>query len=252
MRILTVLIAAAFTTTAGFAAAASTPKPPSDWSLCKASAKKNVADSAKVDHCTAVIDAAGKGDKRAVKRLAKAYFHRGVAYNGLDQHDKAVADLSQAIQLKPKFARAWYQRGNAHADKGQFDPAIADYDQALQLKPKNARALANRCRARALANKELEKALADCDQSLALRAKDNGRALAARGLTHFRKGTYDKALLDLNAAAAVLPKSAAILYVRGIAKLKSGDASGGNADLAAANGIDAGIAKQYSAFGITP
>lgn len=231
---------------------ASAAKPPSDWSMCKASAKKNVADTAKVQHCTAVIDTAAKGDKKAAKHLADAYFHRGVAYNGMDQNDKALADLDQAVKLKPKSSRGWYQRGNVQSDLGKFDPAIADYDHAISLKPKHARAFANRCRARALANKDLDKALADCNQSLKLKPKDNGRALAARGLVHLRSSAPDKAVADLNLAVAALPKSAGALYVRGIAKLKKGDKPGGDADLAAAKGLNAAIASNYAPFGIVP
>ena len=234
------------------AAAPALAKAPSDWSQCRASAKRNVPDSAKIERCTAVIDAAAKGDKSASKRLAKAYFHRGVAYNGLDQNDKALADLSQAIQLNPKYARAWYQRGNVYSDQGALDQAIADYDKALQLKPKNARALANRCRARALANKELDKALADCNASLGLKGAGNGRALSARGLVHFRASAWDKALADLDAAAGLLPKAASVLYVRGIVKLKMGNSVGGTSDLAAAKALDASIATQYAGFGIAP
>ena len=245
-------IAAALVATGFIAAPVSAAKAPSDWSMCKASAKKNVADSARVQHCTVVIDAAAKGDKKAAKRLAQAYFHRGVAYNGMDQNDKALADLDQAIKLKPKAARAWYQRGNVHSDLAKFDAAIADYDQAVSLKSKHARAYANRCRARALANKELDKALADCNQSLKLKSKDNGRALAARGLVHLRNGAPEKAIADLDLAVAASPKSAGALYVRGIAKLKKGDKPGGEADLAAAKGLSGEIAKNYAPFGVVP
>lgn len=228
-------------------------KTPSLWSLCKTAAKKeSVPDSEKIQKCTAVIDAAAKGDKKAAKHLAAARFHRGVAYNRIDDHDKALADLDQAVTLKPKFSRAWYQRGNVYSDKGMFDQAIADYDRVLGLKPKHARALANRCRARALAAKELAKALADCNQSLTLRPKGNARALGARGLVYFRNGEFDKALSDLNAAIITLPKSASSLYVRGVVKLKKGDTTGGNADLAAAKALDGGLAGRYSALGVAP
>jgi tetratricopeptide (TPR) repeat protein len=240
---------ASFSLVAAPSIATAASKPPSAWSLCKAAAKRKAAnDSDTIQKCTAVIDAAAQGDKKAAKRLASARFYRGVAYNGMDENDKALADLAEAVKLRPKFARAWYQRANVYSDKGMLDLAIADYDRVIALKAKHARAFANRCRARALANRELDLALADCNKSLALRPKDNARAQTARGIVYFRKGDYGKALADLNNAVAGLPKAAGPLYLRGIVKLKSGDKTGGDTDIAAAKALDGGIAGRYAAF----
>jgi hypothetical protein len=41
------------------------------------------------------------------------------------------------------------------------------------------------------------------------------------------------------------------LYGRGIAKLKSGDTDGGNADMAAATAIQPDIANAYARYGAT-
>jgi hypothetical protein len=46
---------------------------------------------------------------------------------------------------------------------------------------------------------------------------------------------------DYSSALRVNPKSASSLYGRGLAKLKKGDTSGGNADIAAAKAIEANI-----------
>jgi len=40
--------------------------------------------------------------------------------------------------------------------------------------------------------------------------------------------------------------------VRGLAKLKTNDASGGNADIAAAKALDPTIADTYTAYGVGP
>ena len=252
-RLLTAAAAAAFLALGlASASAGTTPKALSLWSLCKAAAKKGVGDSEKVQRCAAVIDAAAKGDAKAAKHLAYAHFYRGVAYNHMTEHDKAITDLSEAVKLRPNFSRAWYQRGNVYSDKAMFDQAIADYDRVIALKPKYARAFANRCRARAMTGKELDKALSDCNQSLTFKPKDNARAQSARGLVYFRRGDYDKAIVDLNAAVAALPKAAGPQYVRGVAKLKKGDKAGGNADIAAAKTLDGDIIGRYAAIGVVP
>lgn len=232
------------------ASAGTTPKTPSLWSLCKAAAKKGASDNEKAQRCSAVIDAAANGDAKAGKHLASAHFYRGVAYNRMNEHDKAISDFSETLKLRPKFSRAWYQRGNVYSNKAMFDQAIADYDRVIALKPKYARAFANRCRARAMASKELDKALSDCNQSLALKPKNNARAHGARGFVYVRRGEYDRAIADLNTAVGSLPKSASSLYLRGVAKLKTGDKVGGNADIAAAKALDRGVADRFTALGV--
>jgi hypothetical protein len=47
-------------------------------------------------------------------------------------------------------------------------------------------------------------------------------------------------------------KKPGALYVRGLAKAKSGDIAGGKADKTAALAIDADIAKTFASYGVTP
>jgi TonB family protein len=51
------------------------------------------------------------------------------------QPDKAIADSTQAIALKPELAAAFKCRAFAYSQKKQFDLAIADYDQVLRISP---------------------------------------------------------------------------------------------------------------------
>jgi tetratricopeptide (TPR) repeat protein len=64
-------------------------------------------------------------------------------------------------------------------------------------------------------------------------------------------GAFDPAIADYAAAIATNPKDADSLYGRGMAKLKSGDKSGGEADIAAAKAIQPDIADVYADYGIT-
>ena len=52
-----------------------------------------------------------------------------------DKGIPAIADLNQALQLKPDEANFYDSRGFAYAGKKDYDRAIADYNQALKLKP---------------------------------------------------------------------------------------------------------------------
>jgi tetratricopeptide (TPR) repeat protein len=82
------------------------------------------------------------------------YFHRGCVYvgkgypsdgglvgafvwgyqgRGKDDFNKAIADFTEAIRLKPDCAEAYYCRGIAYAGKGENDKAEADYAEAKRL-----------------------------------------------------------------------------------------------------------------------
>ena len=85
----------------------------------------------RIDGCSAVIKAGSeKGEK-----LAEAFNNRGIAYRLKGDHERAIADYSQAIKLNAKFAAAHNNRGVAYDHRGEYDRAIADYDQALKLAP---------------------------------------------------------------------------------------------------------------------
>jgi tetratricopeptide (TPR) repeat protein len=67
--------------------------------------------------------------------LALDYFASGGAHLEKGDLDRAIADYTEAIRLKPDFFAAYLNRGTAQRKKGEIDGALADYTQALQLKP---------------------------------------------------------------------------------------------------------------------
>jgi len=65
--------------------------------------------------------------------LAIAFTNRGRAYEKKGDHDRAIADYSEAIRLNPKDAMAFNNRGVAYKAKGDLDRATADFLVAKQL-----------------------------------------------------------------------------------------------------------------------
>src|SRR5262245_2488321 len=77
-----------------------------------------------------------KACSASIQRDAKdatAYYKRGVAYQFKGAVDRAIADYSKAIELRPGYARAYEGRGSAYASKGVYTNAVADVTRASEL-----------------------------------------------------------------------------------------------------------------------
>ena len=75
--------------------------------------------------CSAIIQRDAKD--------ATAYYKRGVAYQFKGDVDRAIADYSKSIELRPSYARAYESRGSAYANKGVYTNAVADVTRASEL-----------------------------------------------------------------------------------------------------------------------
>src|SRR5258708_1762613 len=62
---------------------------------------------------------------------------RGMLAALLQQHDRAVAEFTEAIRIEPQSARAYALRGSAYGLKQDYDRALEDLTTAVSLDPKN-------------------------------------------------------------------------------------------------------------------
>ena len=176
---------------------------------------------------------------------------RAEAYADKRDWDDALADANQAVTAFPRAAWSYSLRGDINIRRRDDAAALADAGTAIQLAPADPETLNTRCWFRAIANAELPGALEDCERSLVIRP-GSAETLDSRGFVYFRMGRYAEAIADYNAALARdinLPSSR---FMRGVAKLRAGDAAGGAADLAAANALDKTIAATFAGYGVTP
>jgi predicted aspartyl protease len=126
---------------------------------------------------------------------------------------------------------------------------LSTLDKTISLSPKNAGLLNSRCFQRSLQNTKLDGALADCEASLHARPS-SAEILDSKGFVLYRLGRYQDALDVYNTALKLNPKSASSLYMRGQTKRKLGDIAAGDADIAAATAINAGVQKTYRDAGV--
>jgi tetratricopeptide (TPR) repeat protein len=126
---------------------------------------------------------------------------------------------------------------------------MADYSEAIKLNPRLAVAYNNRCLTRGVIGKELAEALKDCDEALKL-LPGNIDAHDTRGFIYLKLGDFPVSINEYNASLTADPKHARALYGRGLAKMKSGDKKGGEADMAEAVKLTPRVAEDFARFGM--
>ena len=160
---------------------------------------------------------------------------------------KSVAPADARV-ITPDRAIDLYNTAQQLTRSGNFAEAINKLDDVIRFNPADPEALNNRCWARAIVG-DLNNALRDCNQALAIRPR-YADALDSRGFVNLKLGRPDNAIEDYDAALSVEPKRASSLYGRGLARTRRGDTAAGNSDIGAAKSLQAGIADEFSRYGI--
>jgi TPR repeat protein len=162
--------------------------------------------------------------------------------------DRKSVTPAEARAITPDRAVDLYNTAQQLTRSGNFAEAIKNLDDVIRFNPADPEALNNRCWARAIVG-DLNNALRDCNQALAIRPR-YADALDSRGFVNLKLGRADNAVEDYDAALSVDPKRASSLYGRGIARTRRGDTAAGNNDIGAAKSLQAGIADEFSRYGI--
>jgi TonB family protein len=233
-------------------------------------------------------DMAGDRDRAAADYAAAvgldgnhAGAFRGLAVDAEAQgrFQDALTDLNKALAIDPKSDTALAERAYVYDVLGQGDSAKADYkrladlapncapihvdncprfyrrrvekaDDALKKTPNDVDALNARCAERALTNVQLDLALADCDRAVSL-APNYAPVHDSRAFVYVRLGRYGDGVKEFESIPSKELGSTS-LYIRGIARLRTGDNIGGRADLLAAKTLDPHVAADMVWCGIAP
>lgn len=131
----------------------------------------------------------------------------------------ALDRLNAAILAAPTDANLYLERGELYAQHGEWLPAEANYLRAAELAPNLPRL--NRARgALALVTREFTDARAQLDRALTLDARD-AEALILRSRLRAEINDPRAALLDLDAALALLPNPRPELFLERAALMPS-------------------------------
>jgi tetratricopeptide (TPR) repeat protein len=214
---------------------------------------------------------------------ANLYLQRSSVHSALGGRKEAIADLQQAYDIDPSNYTG-FALAHEMAYAGQIDEAIelleslpvadeerprysdvratvsgleGDTTSGLSLlaeevaeQPENGELLNSDCWFRGLFNIDLDGAVAGCTRAVE-RAEYPASALDSRAMVQFRLGHYEAALADLDAALVLTPALAPSRYLRGVVRLKTGDAAG-RADIAAALRMAPQLAEFYARHGVSP
>ncbi len=167
-----------------------------------------------VDFCTKSI--------RAHPKCIRAYRARSAAYVSLEQMERSLADLNEAIRLDPHDPDLYVQRGGAYGDlvktdlaKADFERAVAICDAAIARDPKNARMFITRSDAYDGLSKFAD-ALADVESAIRIAPSKRIAAIAHCCRAHLLQGRipdatvgdWEVAIDDLETAIRIYPKGA--------------------------------------------
>jgi tetratricopeptide (TPR) repeat protein len=144
---------------------------------------------------------------------AAAYRNRGNARADAGAAAEAIADLSEAIQLRPSDAASHAGRGRARLALGDVLGTIADYSEALRLMPDSTSFLVGRGHAR-FVKEDLPDAIADFTEAIRLDPKSPS-TFNRRGLAYRRSGDLARALDDYTKAITLNPAYALAYNNRG-------------------------------------
>jgi tetratricopeptide (TPR) repeat protein len=125
------------------------------------------------------------------------------AYNRAD-YDKAITELTLAIEISPRLRTAYSFRGSSYYRKGQYDLAISDFNKVIQLEPGHPADYDERGQVY-LARGDHALAKEDFDEAIEL-SLGNPIYYDHRGLAYHASGQYDSALKDFTVAIQIAPR----------------------------------------------
>ncbi|HPS84781.1 MAG TPA: tetratricopeptide repeat protein, partial [Bacteroidales bacterium] len=126
----------------------------------------------------------------------EAYVDRGRCQFALGKKDLALADYNMALTKKKDFYFAFYYRALWYKDAKQMKEAMADITQAVNIRPKSADPYILRAAWYAEQNNN-DASLADYNKILEIRP-DDPATLVSRGKIYFNKDMQEQAFNDFS------------------------------------------------------
>jgi serine/threonine protein kinase/Flp pilus assembly protein TadD len=155
--------------------------------------------------------------RQGLNKINSFYFWncQGLALEGLQQYEQAIASYNEAIKLKPDFFVPISNRGEAYAKLGNFDAAIADFQTAIELSEAESYVPWNNLGKIYYQQREYEQAINAYQQAIQVK-EDYLPALIGLGNAQKALQRYSQALSAYNQAIQVNRDSYEAWYSKGL------------------------------------
>jgi tetratricopeptide (TPR) repeat protein len=137
--------------------------------------------------------------------LENLYVLRGNIYEQLGEHEEAIADFNQAIDINPDYAHAYVGSGAAYVNLGQKEAGLADLDRAISLDDSIPEAYFDRGTVKYHFS-EFEEALLDINRAIELDPTYHN-AYLVRGLIYCRLEDVTQAMTDMDRVVSMAPNN---------------------------------------------
>ncbi len=144
--------------------------------------------------------------KSKPSRQAQKHMRQGYDHYKENRIEKAIDELSQAIEIDPQNFEAYFWRARALMQKGQFENAIADFKKVLDLNPGYSPAYDN-LGWLFMRRNEYDQSLSYLNRSIELKP-ENGWAHYMRSRIFFKQGDLKNALENAQTACKLDYKDA--------------------------------------------
>ncbi|HEX8228722.1 MAG TPA: tetratricopeptide repeat protein [Chloroflexia bacterium] len=134
---------------------------------------------------------------------ASAHNDSGLLARDSGDLDKAVAEFSEAIRLKPDYAAAYLNRGGVYRSQEKYAESIVDFNRAIELVPGNGAAYLERGTTYMYSSNN-ESALSDFTRVIEL-LPNSSEPYYLRGLIYMDQSEYDKAIADFSRVLELEP-----------------------------------------------
>ena len=166
-----------------------------------------------------------------------SFYRRGTVFLAMGKFKSALSDLNKVIELKPDFTSARLQRANVLTKQGVFDLAMKDYEEIIKVEQSNSEAREKLDRIYTILNdlgaaknymtyRDYMPAI-DIFTRLLETCPWSTEIHQFRSDCYLNVGDVNKAILDINALAKLIPDNTNAYY-----KLSELRYSLGEADLA--------------------
>lgn len=171
--------------------------------------------------------------------LGQAWHGRGLSYLQTGDLVRAMVDFEHALEFSfapEDQAAVLVDRAEAYLRQERFNEALADLDNALELRPDEVFGRMLRARLHEIEGRPGE-AMADYDELLLL-LPESSDVLVERGIFNLRLGDVEAAARDFDEAVARFPEDSYARLERAIFRAESGDTGAALADIEVAMQLD--------------